>query len=91
MLLAMFGFMDFLIFVKWGTNYAAMDGANPPSIISSMINMFLNFGELPPGATDTPFISNQTFWMRFLLATIVICVPVMLYVKPVYEYNHAKH
>ena len=34
MLIAMFGFMDFLIFVKWVTNYDAMVGAQPPSIIT---------------------------------------------------------
>ena len=58
LLLALFGFMDLLIFIKWLTNYEEIPNSNPPSIISSMINMCLNFGSLPEGATDTPFIAN---------------------------------
>ena len=90
MLMALFGFMDMLIFIKWLTNYEAIEGGVPPSIITSMINMFLNFGELPPGAHDTPFIPDQTYWMRFLLITVLICVPWMLFFKPFYEHNKAK-
>lgn len=45
LLLAMFGFMDLLIITKWLTNFSAMDGANPPSIITMMIDMFLALGE----------------------------------------------
>ena len=58
MLLALFGFMDLMIIIKWLTNYEAMVGAVPPSVITSMINMCLNFGSLPPNAHDTPFIPN---------------------------------
>ena len=90
MLLALFGFMDLLIIVKWLTNYSEMTDAVPPSIISSMINMFLNFGELPPGAKDTPFFSNQVMWMNLLLAVALLCVPLMLFVKPFYELKHAQ-
>lgn len=90
MLLSLFGFMDFLIFVKWNTDYNAMTGAKPPSIISTMINMFLNFGELPPGSTETPFFNNQVFWLRLLLFVSLICVPTMLFVKPIYEFNSTK-
>jgi V-type H+-transporting ATPase subunit a len=45
MLIALFGYMDALIFIKWMTNYDNMVGAVPPSVISQMINMGLNFGE----------------------------------------------
>jgi V-type H+-transporting ATPase subunit a len=45
LLLSLFGFMDLLIILKWLTNYGAMNGATPPSIISMMIQMGLNFGE----------------------------------------------
>lgn len=81
--------MDLMIFIKWGTNYSEIPNGNPPSIITSMINMCLNFGELPKGATDTPFIENQTFWMRLLLFTVIICVPIMLYPKPIIEHRRA--
>ena len=44
LLVALFGFMDILIITKWLTDYSQMEGAKPPSIITSMIAMFLNFG-----------------------------------------------
>lgn len=34
LLLALFGFMDFLIIVKWLTDYGAMTNALPPSVIT---------------------------------------------------------
>ena len=43
----MFGFMDLLIILKWLTNFEAIPGSNPPSVITSMITMFLNGGEQP--------------------------------------------
>ena len=45
MLLALFGYMDTLIVTKWLTNYE-QTGEEPPSIISTMINMILGFGQL---------------------------------------------
>ena len=45
----MFGFMDLLIVVKWLTNYSEMEGAKPPSVITSMITMFLGLGEQGDG------------------------------------------
>ena len=45
LLMVLFGFMDMLIIVKWQTDFDALVGSSPPSIISSMISMFLNFGK----------------------------------------------
>ena len=45
LLFSMFGFMDLLIVLKWLTNYEAIPNSNPPSVITSMITMFLNGGE----------------------------------------------
>lgn len=45
MLLALFGFMDLLIVTKWVTDYEKIPNGNPPSVITTMIEMFLNFGE----------------------------------------------
>jgi hypothetical protein len=58
MLIALFGFMDLLIFVKWLTNYEAMVGAKPPSVISSMINMCLNFGIPPPNQVESELFDH---------------------------------
>lgn len=46
--------MDLLIIIKWLTNYDEMQGASPPSVIASMINMALKFGTVE----GTPFIDN---------------------------------
>jgi len=43
MLLALFGYMDFLIITKWLTNYAGKEG-EAPAIITTMINFALNGG-----------------------------------------------
>lgn len=45
LLLSLFGFMDIMIISKWLTDFSALDGAKPPSIISQMIVMCLGFGE----------------------------------------------
>lgn len=48
MMLALFGWMDFLIIMKWLTPWVQGEGNNTysaPSIISTMISMFLNFGQ----------------------------------------------
>ena len=45
LLIALFGFMDLMIVLKWLTNWYALDGAKPPSIITAMITMCLGFGD----------------------------------------------
>lgn len=51
LLLALFGYMDWLIIAKWLSDFTHVEGRAPP-IISTMINVFLSFGALPPGATS---------------------------------------
>lgn len=48
LLLALFGFMDLLIILKWLTNYELMVDGKPPSVITSMITMCLGLGEQSP-------------------------------------------
>ena len=47
LLWALFGYMDFLILNKWLTDWSEPqnNSANAPSIITTMINMFLNGGK----------------------------------------------
>ena len=45
LMLIMFGYMDFLIFVKWNTTYECNFFA--PDIKSYLMNIFLKFGEIP--------------------------------------------
>jgi len=42
-LLALFGYMDLMIIIKWLTNWEGQE-SNAPSVITTMIDMFLNMG-----------------------------------------------
>ena len=77
MLLSLFGLMDLLIIVKWLTDFSQLP---PPSIIATMISMGLNFGH----SQETKLIWGQTTLMQILLVIILICVPLMLLVKPLH-------
>ena len=80
-LLAMFGYMDLLIIIKWLTNYSGHESL-APSIISQTINNFLSFGKINGSAligTDLVQISLSTT----LLMVCVACVPLMLIIKPI--------
>jgi V-type H+-transporting ATPase subunit a len=48
MLLGLFGYMDYIIMAKWKTDWTGREHASP-SIIASMIGMFLGGGEIPIG------------------------------------------
>ncbi len=58
LLSCLFGFMDLLIILKWLTNYSVMRGAVPPSVVSMMIQMGLNFGEPNEGKEETPILDH---------------------------------
>jgi V-type H+-transporting ATPase subunit a len=55
-MLALFGYMDYLIVIKWLTDWEGRT-ANSPSVISTMIDMFLNGGK-PTIPTDEPLIAE---------------------------------
>lgn len=81
-LLCLFGFMDLLIILKWLTNWEGRTN-EAPSIISQMINIALKGGEVQGSAlvVDTP---TQVWISQLLLAICLVCVPLMLFVKPIY-------
>jgi len=87
-MLAMFGFMDYLIIVKWLTNW---EPSLAPSIVTTMIGMFLGLGAAQPGVEPviykdgSPDQQLQTLVMQILLALIVLSIPLMLCVKPCYQ------
>jgi V-type H+-transporting ATPase subunit a len=72
-MLALFGYMDFLIFVKWATEYKieAKDGkainytAYAPDIKSYLMSIFLNFGKLP----NPPIINGANLEWKLLTST----------------------
>jgi len=87
MLIALFGFMDLLIVKKWLTDYSA-DTSKAPSIITLMIDMCLGGGLPSPSDKTTPLFDTQeeqTQIMLTLLLIVVVCVPLMLCVKPIWE------
>lgn len=47
-MVGMFGYMDMLIVLKWLTDYSGDESA-APSIIQTMIGVFLDGGAIPPG------------------------------------------
>ena len=93
LLMCLFGFMDLLIIVKWLTDWKGKEG-KAPSIISIMINMFLNQGKVDEEVA-LPLIGSastqQSIWILLLLIAL-ICVPTMLLVKPIYlNWTKSKH
>lgn len=54
-LLALFGFMDLMIILKWLTDYE--DTSVAPSIITTMIDMCLGGGK--PSTKDAPIFATQ--------------------------------
>lgn len=53
--------------------------------------MCLNLGVPPPESKDAPLLPNQTTIMQILMIIVLICAPVMLFVKPIYEcYKYKK-
>ena len=48
LLWVLFGYMDWLIVAKWLTDFTHVESL-APSVISTMIGVFLNFGTIPKG------------------------------------------
>jgi vacuolar-type H+-ATPase subunit I/STV1 len=53
-------------------------GCQPPSLITTLINM-----ALAPGAVTDPMFEGQSELQLFLVLVAVLCVPIMLLVKPI--------
>merc|ERR1719361_680014 len=76
-MLAMFGYMDVLIVLKWLTDYRGMEH-QAPSIIQVMIGMFLDGGALPEGTKPIFGEGKTQATVSFALVIVVIvCVPII--------------
>lgn len=82
-LVCMFGYMDFLIILKWLTDWKGKEG-KAPSIISQVINNMLKGGELvgDPLFGEKGAQENVSF---ILFVVACCCVPFILFVKPIYQ------
>jgi len=90
----LFGWMDILIIIKWfyqmnpySTDPAMQTRINQaPSIITIMINNFLAQGKQPfitqTGSIDVYMFPAQRGLSEFCVVMVLICVPIMLFVKP---------
>lgn len=74
LLWCLFGFMDILIVLKW--LYAWNDRDNPktdpPSIITIMINMFLNMGKLEEGTE--PLLGSESTQQLICIILVIIAI-----------------
>jgi len=88
----LFGYMCLMIYIKWGTDWSE-DPSKAPSIISQLLMIFLNMGSTGPDDYKTPLFHREdyhfqeSFQFNALIISI-ICIPVMLLVKPIYEFFH---
>lgn len=99
LLLVLFGFMDYMIILKWLTNWEdekyTSNNEFAPGIINTMIIMFINVGNKPPPAKEgdpvqADLMPNQKNTMILCLITAAFCVPLMLFVKPLYVLANEK-
>ncbi len=67
---------EFKCEVGYGTN--GDGGCQPPSLITTLINM-----ALAPGSVTDPMFDGQSELQLFLVLVAVLCVPTMLLVKPI--------
>ena len=77
-MIAMFGYMVFLILFKWSVDWRAKPSPGaPPSLIDVMINLVLK-----PGTVTDPMYPGQAGLQQLILLVVFFCVPVMLLAKP---------
>ncbi|XP_015782612.1 V-type proton ATPase 116 kDa subunit a [Tetranychus urticae] len=79
-LVSIFGYLNILILAKW-IFYDSSVAHCAPSVLITLINMFLN--KYPDSPCNLlPMYWGQRFFQTVLLITAIVCIPWMLCVKP---------
>jgi V-type H+-transporting ATPase subunit a len=87
----MFGYLAFLMIIKWWIYFASNDTNDlpnsegcAPSVLITFINMVLFKSEKPLEGCESVYMmgSFQKYLQYFLVIGSVICIPIMLLVKP---------
>uniref|UniRef100_A0A6I8QYY0 V-type proton ATPase subunit a n=1 Tax=Xenopus tropicalis TaxID=8364 RepID=A0A6I8QYY0_XENTR len=80
-MICIFGYLVFMILYKW-LAYSAADSRNAPSILLHFINMFMfsKNDQIPA------LFTGQVGIQIFLIVLVTLCVPVLLFGKPLYLY-----
>ena len=79
---SIFGYMVFCIVMKWAQSW---DDNPPPEIINLFTNIVIN--------VDKPLWNDpvqQLYIQRVLVQIALICVPIMLFPKPIINHNLTK-
>ena len=86
----LFGYMCLMIYIKWGTDWSD-DLSKAPSLISQLLMLFLNLGSTGPDGAKTPLFHREDYHFQetfqyYALVISIICIPIMLLIKPTIEY-----
>lgn len=77
--MSIFGYLVFLIFLKWSTPYVAL-GLEAPSLLNALIAMFMS-----PGQVEIVMFPGQAMLQNCLVVLAVIMVPLLLFPIPYIE------
>jgi len=78
-LICTFGYLVFMIFLKWNINWAGEGKAHEaPILLNELIYMFL-----PNPNPPEPFYAGKAGLEKFLVWVALICCPLMMFPKPI--------